>query len=92
MCCCYPFQLRDGFVEYSYKDNSLILDSVRVNDGQWHYIEARWYQSKMELWLDYGQRQVRLYSKRVLDTGNSKCMTVDRESGAEAVFGFLISA
>ena len=52
------FQLHDGFVEYSYGENSLMLDSVRVNDGQWHYIEARWYQNKMELWLDYGQRQV----------------------------------
>ena len=59
-----PFQLRDGFIEYSYKGRSktdsvrVTLDSVQVSDGQWHYVEARWYLSKIELWLDYGQRQV----------------------------------
>ncbi|XP_070192612.1 cadherin EGF LAG seven-pass G-type receptor 2-like isoform X2 [Littorina saxatilis] len=50
-------QLVGGFIQYSHGTNSVTLDSVRVNDGQWHYVEARWYHTNLELLLDYGQRQ-----------------------------------
>ncbi|XP_076447464.1 LOW QUALITY PROTEIN: cadherin EGF LAG seven-pass G-type receptor 2-like [Babylonia areolata] len=50
-------QLIDGFIQYTFEDNSVTLDAVKVSDGQWHYIEARWYQGRMELLLDYGQIQ-----------------------------------
>ncbi|KAL8613059.1 hypothetical protein ACOMHN_008828 [Nucella lapillus] len=48
-------QLIDGFIRYTFEENSVSLDAVKVNDGRWHYIEARWYQGQMELLVDYGQ-------------------------------------
>ncbi|XP_025106932.1 cadherin EGF LAG seven-pass G-type receptor 2-like isoform X2 [Pomacea canaliculata] len=50
-------QIVNGYIQYTYKENTLIMDSIKVNDGLWHYVEARWYPGRMEILLDYGQRQ-----------------------------------
>lgn len=57
--CIFIFiQIVNGYIQYTYKENTLIMDSIKVNDGLWHYVEARWYPGRMEILLDYGQRQV----------------------------------
>ncbi|CAL1541278.1 unnamed protein product, partial [Lymnaea stagnalis] len=40
----------------SYLTIVLILDKVRVDDGQWHYYEVRWFEKgAIDLFLDYEQ-------------------------------------
>jgi len=45
---------------YHHEKKSVTLDSSRVNDGLWHYLEARWMKDppQIVLTLDYGQVQV----------------------------------
>ncbi|KAK7479931.1 hypothetical protein BaRGS_00028839, partial [Batillaria attramentaria] len=48
-------QIQDGYIIYSYESETLHLDSRKVNDGQWHYVVAKWNQGRVDLELDYGQ-------------------------------------
>ena len=48
-------QIKDGYVNYIYPQNTITLDQRQVNDGKWHYLETRWLQGKVIVTLDYGQ-------------------------------------
>ena len=48
----------NGVIHYVHPQKTVTLDSGPVNDGQWHYVEARWLTDKLILTLDYGQIQV----------------------------------
>ena len=52
------FQLVNGVIQYVHPQKTVTLDSAPVNDGQWHYVEARWLTDELILALDYGQIQV----------------------------------
>ena len=56
-------QLQDGYIVYTYTNSltpqQFFFNDVAVDDGQWHYFEARWRESgHLIMLLDYGQRQV----------------------------------
>ena len=48
-------QIKDGYINYIYPQETIALDQRQVNDGKWHYLEARWLQGKVVVTLDYGQ-------------------------------------
>ena len=52
------FQLVNGVIRYVHPRKTVTLDSAPINDGQWHYVEARWLTDELILALDYGQIQV----------------------------------
>ncbi len=48
----------NGFIHFIYPERSVSLDDVRVDDGEWHFLETRWLVSgKLVLLLDYDQIQ-----------------------------------
>ncbi|CAH1784160.1 unnamed protein product [Owenia fusiformis] len=51
-------EIVNGYIHYIHPEKTAILDSVTVNDGQWHYMEARWYEGDLKLELDYGHKEV----------------------------------
>ena len=55
---CLYFKLVNGVIRYIHPRKTVTLDSAPVNDGQWHYVEARWLTDELILALDYGQIQV----------------------------------
>ncbi|KAL4226126.1 Cadherin EGF LAG seven-pass G-type receptor 2 [Mactra antiquata] len=67
-------QLVDGFITYTYSSNSLssqtfTFDPIAVNDGQWHYFEARWLDNGgLQMILDYGERQIVTGIQSTLET------------------------
>ncbi|XP_042896981.1 protocadherin-like wing polarity protein stan isoform X2 [Parasteatoda tepidariorum] len=48
-------ELSDGFLKYTFNDQSFMLKDVAVNDGIWHNVEAKWMPAGVWLNLDYGQ-------------------------------------
>ena len=61
----FSLQLEDGYILYTYTNSltpqQFLFEDVAVDDGQWHYFEARWRESgHLIMLLDYGQRQVRV--------------------------------
>ena len=52
-------QLVDGHLHYIDSEQTAVLDSQRVDDGQWHYVETRWAQTgQLIMSLDHGLSQV----------------------------------
>ncbi|XP_064606055.1 LOW QUALITY PROTEIN: cadherin EGF LAG seven-pass G-type receptor 2-like [Liolophura sinensis] len=47
-------EIKDGFVSYTFDTLSVVLDKLRVNDGKWHYVVARWSEGQLIFSLDYG--------------------------------------
>ncbi|KAG8198293.1 hypothetical protein JTE90_021547 [Oedothorax gibbosus] len=45
----------EGHIRYIFNNQDLILPNVKVNDGEWHSIEATWFPNWLLLSLDYGQ-------------------------------------
>lgn len=45
----------DGHIRYIFNNQDLILPDAKVNDGEWHSIEATWFPNWLLLSLDYGQ-------------------------------------
>lgn len=50
--------MRDGYAQYIYPQGAIALSQRQVNDGRWHYVEARWLQGKIVVTLDYGQLSI----------------------------------
>ncbi|XP_041348330.1 cadherin EGF LAG seven-pass G-type receptor 2-like isoform X2 [Gigantopelta aegis] len=48
-------KLVDGFITYTFGSTSITFDHAQVNDGKWYYFETRWYQGRLEMFLNYGQ-------------------------------------
>lgn len=41
------------------RTQTFVFDSIKLNDGQWHFLEARWNdEGEITLDIDYGQRMV----------------------------------
>ncbi|XP_023244632.1 protocadherin-like wing polarity protein stan isoform X2 [Centruroides sculpturatus] len=51
-------EIINGHIRYHLNDKFLILPDVRVNDGKWHHIEAKWMSNGVWLSLDYGQYEI----------------------------------
>ena len=50
----------NGYITFIHTRKSVSMDQGQVNDGRWHYLEARWKKdNELELILDYGQALVR---------------------------------
>ncbi|ESO95836.1 hypothetical protein LOTGIDRAFT_231995 [Lottia gigantea] len=50
--------LLNGYIIYIYNGKVVVFDVTKVNDGQWHYFESRWYPGQLQMFLDYGQRKM----------------------------------
>ncbi|XP_043190636.1 protocadherin-like wing polarity protein stan isoform X2 [Amphibalanus amphitrite] len=50
--------LRGGYIEYHYPNDVAALDTVRVNDGQWHHVLVKWMQGEVWINLDYGNHEL----------------------------------
>ena len=55
-------QLVQGIIHYIHNNQSVAMHTVRVDDGDWHYVEVRWYTNTLVLTLDYGQIKVSTYN------------------------------
>ncbi|XP_033106725.1 cadherin EGF LAG seven-pass G-type receptor 2-like isoform X3 [Anneissia japonica] len=50
------FEIENGYVQYRYHSNVIArINSVQVNDGEWHYVEAEWKNRQVVVKLDYGK-------------------------------------
>ena len=47
-------QIVNGFIHYIHPQHTVVLDTVQVNDGKWHYLETRWLTGELIVTLDYG--------------------------------------
>lgn len=52
------FQVVNGYLHYVNPQKTVVVDNMRVNDGNWHYMETRWLHEKLVVTVDYGQIQV----------------------------------
>lgn len=54
-------QMVNGYVHFIHPRKTVILDSVQVNDGQWHDLKTQWMTGqRFKITLDHGQAQVRV--------------------------------
>uniref|UniRef100_T1K1W7 Uncharacterized protein n=1 Tax=Tetranychus urticae TaxID=32264 RepID=T1K1W7_TETUR len=47
--------IEDGILRYTFDKETVVVAPFRVNDGEWHYLEANWMANGIWLNLDYGQ-------------------------------------
>ncbi|XP_064633793.1 cadherin EGF LAG seven-pass G-type receptor 2-like isoform X2 [Lineus longissimus] len=48
-------EIKSGYIQYTYPGETILFDTVKVNDGEWHYIEVGWLKTALVISLDYGQ-------------------------------------
>jgi hypothetical protein len=70
------FQIKTGYIHYTYPDKTIIFDIVKVNDGKWHYIEVGWLMTGLVISLDYGQVKVSCSARAELADGHVFTVTL----------------
>ncbi|XP_071960078.1 cadherin EGF LAG seven-pass G-type receptor 1-like [Antedon mediterranea] len=50
------FEVENGYVQYRYREDVITtVSSMKINDGEWHYVEAEWKNREVVVKLDYGK-------------------------------------
>ncbi|XP_067133004.1 protocadherin-like wing polarity protein stan isoform X2 [Centruroides vittatus] len=68
-------EITKSILRYSFNNESMEIDSIKVNDGKWHNVDAIWTAKYIELNLDYDQFKMQKEFK-----GNVKSLYVGKIS------------